>query len=94
MQNNEERRGNDRSERSEGGAAKRPCFRRQRGCPLSGRDAPVIDYKNVTLLKRYISEQGRILPSRITSISAKKQRELTNAIKLARLLALLPFKAS
>ena len=58
-------------------------------CPLSGKDAPVIDYKNIKLLKRYISESGRILPSRITSVSLKKQKELSRAIKRARLLALL-----
>ena len=58
-------------------------------CPLSGKDAPVVDYKNIKLLKKYISESGRILPSRITSVSQKKQKELSNAIKRARLLALL-----
>jgi small subunit ribosomal protein S18 len=60
-------------------------------CPLSGKDAPKIEYKNIQLLKRYISEKGRILPSRISSVSAKKQRELKVAIKRARNLALLPF---
>jgi len=60
-------------------------------CPLSGKDAPVIDYKNITLLTLYISEKGRILPSRIAGISASKQRELKRAIKIARNLALLPF---
>ena len=58
-------------------------------CPLSGKDAPVIDYKNIKLLKKYISESGRILPSRITSVSVKKQKELSKSIKRARLLALL-----
>jgi small subunit ribosomal protein S18 len=62
-------------------------------CPLSGKDAPQIDYKNIQLLKKFISEKGRILPSRISSVSAKKQRELMNAIKRARNLALLPFAA-
>ena len=60
-----------------------------RVCPLSGKDAPVIDYKNIKLLKKYISESGRILPSRITSVSLKKQRELSRSIKRARHLALL-----
>ena len=60
-----------------------------RPCPLSGKDAQVVDYKNIKLLKKYISESGRILPSRITSVSQKKQKELSNAIKRARLLALL-----
>ena len=58
-------------------------------CPLSGKDAPVIDYKNIKLLKRYISDSGRILPSRVTSVSLKKQKELSRSIKRARLLALI-----
>ena len=58
-------------------------------CPLSGKDAPTIDYKNIKLLKKYISESGRILPTRVTSISVKKQKELSKSIKRARLLALL-----
>ena len=60
-----------------------------RPCPLSGKNAPLIDYKNIKLLKKYISESGRILPSRITSISQNKQKKLSRAIKRARLLALL-----
>ena len=60
-----------------------------RACPLSGKDAPDIDYKNIKLLKKYISESGRILPSRVTSVSFKKQRELSKSIKRARLLALI-----
>ena len=58
-------------------------------CPLSGKDAPVIDYKNIKLLKRYLSESGRILPSRVTSVSLKKQKVLSKAIKRARVLALI-----
>ena len=58
-------------------------------CPLSVKDAPILNYKNIKLLKRYISESGRILPSRITSVSLKKQKELSRSIKRARLLALL-----
>ena len=60
-----------------------------RSCPLSGKDAPVIDYKNIKVLKKYVSESGRILPSRVTSVSFKKQRELARSIKRARLLALI-----
>ena len=60
-----------------------------RACPLSGKDAPDINYKNIKLLKKYISESGRILPSRVTSVSFKKQRELAKSIKRARLLALI-----
>ena len=60
-----------------------------RPCPLSSKDAPLVDYKNIKLLKKYISESGRILPSRITSVSQNKQKKLSRAIKRARLLALL-----
>ena len=58
-------------------------------CPLSGKNAPIVDYKNVKLLRKYISESGRILPSRVTSVSQKKQKELSKAIKRARTLSLL-----
>lgn len=76
---------------SQQGGARRPFFRRRKTCPFSGNNAPKIDYKDVRLLQRYISERGKIVPSRITAVSAKKQRELTTAIKRARLLALLPY---
>ena len=64
-------------------------IRYSKSCPLSGKNAPTIDYKNIKLLKKYTSESGRILPSRITSVSLKKQKELSRSIKRARLLALL-----
>ena len=64
-------------------------YKFKKKCPLSGRGAPTIDYKNIKLLKRYISENGKILPSRITSVSQKKQRELSLSIKRARILALI-----
>jgi small subunit ribosomal protein S18 len=86
---------NDRD--SAGGArgarttTRRPFFRRRKSCPFSGPNAPTIDYKDVKLLMRFISEKGKIVPSRITAVSAKKQRELAQAIKRARNLALLPF---
>ena len=67
----------------------KPGIKFFRPCPLSGKDAPLIDYKNIKLLKRYMSESGRILPSRITSVSEKKQKKLSREIKRARLLALL-----
>lgn len=70
---------------------RRVFFRRKRTCPLSGPNAPEIDYKDVKLLTRFISERGKILPSRITSVSHKKQRELAQAIKRARNLALIAF---
>ena len=60
-----------------------------KACPLSGKNAPIIDYKNIKLLKKYLSDSGRILPSRITSVSQKKQRELAQAIKRARLISLI-----
>jgi small subunit ribosomal protein S18 len=69
----------------------RPFFRRRKSCPFSGDNAPVIDYRDVKLLQRYISERGKIVPSRITAVSSKKQRELARAIKRARFLALLPY---
>ena len=64
-------------------------YKFKKNCPLSGKGAPIIDYKNIRLLKKYISENGKILPSRITSISQKKQRELSLSIKRARNLALI-----
>lgn len=72
-------------------AARRPFFRRKKSCPFSGPSAPKIDYKDVKLLSRYVSERGKIVPSRITAVSAKKQRQLSNAIKRARFLGLLPY---
>ena len=64
-------------------------YKFKKKCPLSGKGAPVIDYKNIKLLRRYVSENGKILPSRVTSVSQKKQRELSLSIKRARNLALL-----
>tara|TARA_B100000470_G_scaffold220364_1_gene208667 strand:+ start:381 stop:665 length:285 start_codon:yes stop_codon:yes gene_type:complete len=64
-------------------------YKFKRKCPLSGKGAPVIDYKNIKLLKNYISENGKILPSRVTSVSQKKQRKLSLSIKRARNLALI-----
>ena len=64
-------------------------YKFKKKCPLSGKGAPVVDYKNIKLLKRYMSENGKILPSRITNVSQKKQRELSLSIKRARNLALL-----
>ena len=64
-------------------------YKFKKKCPLSGKDAPVVDYKNIKLLRKYISENGKIMTSRITSVSQKKQRELSLSIKRARNLALL-----
>ncbi len=73
---------------------KKVFFRRKRSCPLSGPKAPAIDYKDVKLLTRFVSERGKIMPSRITAVSAKKQRKLKTAIKRARNLALMPYVAN
>tara|TARA_B100000513_G_scaffold180891_1_gene99587 strand:- start:85 stop:345 length:261 start_codon:yes stop_codon:yes gene_type:complete len=74
------------------GRAGRPVFnRRRKSCPFAGPNAPKIDYKDTRLLGRFISERGKIVPSRITAVSNKKQRELAKAIKQARFLALLPY---
>ncbi len=70
---------------------RRPFHRRRKTCPFSGEHAPKIDYKDVRLLQRFTSERGKIVPSRITAVSAKKQRELAKAIKRARFLGLLPY---
>ena len=71
--------------------ARRPFFRRRKSCPFSGPNAPKIDYKDIKLLQRFVSERGKIVPSRITAVSTKKHRELAQAIKRARFLGLLPY---
>jgi small subunit ribosomal protein S18 len=72
-------------------AQRRPVTRRRKSCPFSGANAPKIDYKDVRLLQRFVSERGKIVPSRISAVSSKKQRELAQAIKRARFLGLLPY---
>jgi small subunit ribosomal protein S18 len=87
-----ESQGADRGGRSGGGpGARRPFFRRRKSCPFSGPNAPKIDYKDTRLLQRFISERGKIVPSRITAVSTKKQRELSRAIKRSRFLGLIPY---
>jgi small subunit ribosomal protein S18 len=76
------------------GGGRRPFFRRRKSCPFSAPNAPKIDYKDVKLLQRFLSERGKIVPSRITAVSTKRQRELARAIKRARYLALLPYLIS
>ncbi len=93
--------GNDRGGREgreggrEGGrdaaAGRRPFFRRRKTCPFSGPHAPKIDWKDVKLLSRFLSERGKIVPARITAVSTKKQRELKRAIVHARYMGLLPY---
>jgi small subunit ribosomal protein S18 len=74
-----------------GAGARRPFFRRRKKCPISGPNAPKIDNKDVRFLQRFVSERGKIVPSRITAVSTQKQRELARAIKRARYLGLLPY---
>ena len=76
---------------SKGAGRRRPFFRRRKTCPFSGPNAQKIDFKDVRTLTRFISERGKIVPSRITAVSAKKQHDLARAIKRARYLALLPY---
>ncbi|MFC1672906.1 30S ribosomal protein S18 [Pseudomonadota bacterium] len=71
--------------------ARRPFFRGRKSCPFTGPNAPAIDFRDTKTLSRYVSERGKIVPSRITAVSNKKQRELAKAIKRARYLGLLPY---
>ena len=71
--------------------SRRPFFRRRKTCPFSGANAPKIDYKDVRLLQGYIPERGKILPRRISGTCAAHQRELQQAIKRGRAIALIPF---
>jgi len=66
-------------------------FKKNKGCPFSGADASEIDYKDPDLLSKFISEGGRMLPSRITNVCSTHQRSIKKAIRLSRILALLPF---
>jgi small subunit ribosomal protein S18 len=86
-----DRAGGDRSAGGGRTPGRRPFFRRRKTCPFTGPNAPKIDYKDVKLLQRYISERGKMVPSRITAVSTKKQRALAQAIKRARFLGLLPY---
>lgn len=73
------------------GGARRTFYRRRKTCPFSSDTSPKIDYKDVKLLQRFVSERGKMVPSRITAVSGKRQRELARAIKRARFLGLLPY---
>ena len=64
-------------------------YKFKKTCPLSAKGSPVVDYKNIRLLKKYMTENGKIMPSRITNVSQKKQRELSLSIKRARNLSLI-----
>ncbi len=76
---------------SDAPTTKRPFFRRQKSCPFTGPKAPAIDWKDVKTLGRYVSERGKMTPSRITAVSQKKQRILAKAVKRARFMALMPY---
>jgi len=85
---------NNNKKKSQSNFAKLSIFQNNRykfkkKCPFSIKSAPIIDYKNIKLLKKYVSENGKILPSRITNVSQKKQRELSLSIKRARNLGLI-----
>ena len=81
----------DGTRRSGSGMGSGRFFGRRKSCPFTGKNAPKIDYKDMRMLTRFISERGKIVPSRITGVCAKKQRLLQVAIKRARFLALLPY---
>jgi small subunit ribosomal protein S18 len=70
---------------------RRPFFRRRKSSPFAHADAPKIDYKDIKLLQRFVSERGKIVPRRITAVTAGEQRQLAQAVKRARELALLPY---
>jgi small subunit ribosomal protein S18 len=72
-------------------SARKSYYKRRKSCPFTGEGAPAIDYKDIKTLQKFISERGKMMPSRITSVSAKKQRLLSQAVKRARFLALLPY---
>jgi small subunit ribosomal protein S18 len=88
-----EERGRDAGERGNraGAPVRRQFFRRRKSCPFSGENAQKIDYKDVRTLSKFVSEGGKIIPSRISSVCTKKQRELAIAIKRSRFLALMPY---
>ena len=73
-------------------ATRKPYQRKRKFCPFSG-SKKLIDYKDVKTLTKFVSERGKIIPSRISAVSAKKQRELSRAIKRARYIALMPYVA-
>lgn len=85
--------GAEGADKKKAGGGRRPFFKRRKSCPFSSDNSPKIDYKNPKLLGRYISESGKIVPSRITGVSQKMQRKLSQEIKRARFLALLPYVA-
>jgi small subunit ribosomal protein S18 len=88
MKRNKKRKGKKSNYKNKLNLFQRPDIGFNRSCPLSAKDAPSIDYKNIKLLRKYISDTGKILPSRITSVCQNKQRKLSSAIKKAKILGL------
>jgi small subunit ribosomal protein S18 len=82
-------RDSNRNSRNNSSQKKQLFSKKFKSCPFSSKNSPVIDYKNVKILEKYISEKGKIIPSRISFVSCSKQRLLSKAIKKARTLALL-----
>ena len=88
------RKGKNFQKRNTNSLSKLSLFQKNDGkfskkCPLSIKNAPIVDYKNIGLLKKYVSENGKIVSSKITSVSFNKQRKLTREIKRAKILGLL-----
>ena len=72
-------------------SASKPFFRRKKTCPFSGPEAIEINFRDTRTLNKFVSERGKIIPARISAVSAPKQRKLAQAIKRARILALMPY---
>ena len=88
------KRKNKKFQRNSNSLSKLSLFQKNDGkfskrCPLSNKNAPIIDYKNIVLLKKYVSENGKIISSKITSVSFNKQKKLTKEIKKAKILGLI-----
>jgi len=73
--------------------SKKQYVKNKKACPFSGPNALKVDYKDLKLLQKFVADSGKVLPSRITSVSTKHQRHLGRAIKRARFLALLPYRS-
>lgn len=71
----------------------KPFFRRKKTCPFSGPEGIAINFRDTRTLNKFVSERGKIIPARISAVSAPKQRKLAQAIKRARILALMPYVA-
>ena len=71
-------------------SVRKPFQKKRKSCPFSGSKSK-IDYKDIKTLTKFVSERGKIIPSRISAVSAKKQRELSKAIKRARYIGLMPY---